>query len=302
MAPEKGGDGEVAGEIKICYNPQVASGGGAPSSPKKLTVTDILNGVIKGDIEIGVYEPDDFVYQISKPNKTGRLITGMFMRFSKAGWPLLGKIGTQEEREIDAKQNEALLDKNHFLLDTSRDVILYQATAASNYPRLAEYLGHISGDQVKFAPIPTIKSITNMLENGELSIKEFNVKIPRPLNIDSMPSSHNARWDNFGLHEFFGANFITLKAHGIAKAEGMQGRNWLSKLLNTDMEQITGKIHFRDEDGNPSIVDMIYDRLIHEVQVPMNGRYPLSDALFTEMKKLLIDAKPDLDAFSRGND
>ncbi len=273
----------------------VASSAEGSSAQNEISISTILSNIQNEKSAISPrYAPDEYYYDIAKKTleKKGGRFQGVLRKFRNDDFPKVGKRGEAEERNLILNEGESLIEKNFFLYDTNRNVLLYQSTKpGSTYSKLAEYMGHVSGKTVGFSIIPRMR-LDALLKDSLQRIKSFEIKIVRPPNVDDMKNRTN-NWSSrfMDLLENTDASFMKLEVSANARTSK---KNRLSRATSSFLKEYIahspepqGKIHFVDDDNNPSVVDLILDRLIAEIQVSMEGNYPRTDSIFSEMRKKL---------------
>ncbi len=283
------------------YKGAVTSSAKGASAQNKISISTILSNIQNGKYaDSERYNPDDYFYEIDQHTmaKKNGVFYGVFRKFRKTDLPLIGKIGEKQEHDIPLDDEEALIEKNFFLYDTNRNVLLYQSTQpGSKYSILANYIGHVSGTIVDLAIITRMR-LDDFLDDPTQRIKSFDIKVARPTNIDDLKN----RSDDFSnpvlqFFEMYGANSINLKVSANMRISGEKGflsnvasliKEIFARSGEEEQQKPKGKIHFVDNDDNISIVDLLVDSLIAEIQVPTKAKNPTPHSIFDEMKKKLF--------------
>lgn len=243
----------------------------------------------------------DILYQIRElvSFNDGTSFRGVFAKIRTTDIPHIG--GTDgEEREIDLEDDEGVLEKNHFLYFQQHELLVFQSNGnGSTVEAFGRYFSDIVNHTTVFNAVLKADAMRRMMR-ADLEPRIIELSVARPTNPDLYP---NNDWSS----ELFGlmAGINGFKAHIKISAEGTgQARGKLTELVKRAAAAMVNN-------GNASIarikmagieqpIDLIADRVIAQVSVEMNGRYPVPDQMFQALGKAKDQSAGDLDAFFGG--
>lgn len=224
--------------------------------------------------------------------KDGASFSGVFARLRTTEIPHIGT-PAGAEREIDLAEEEGLLEKNHFLYSRKNELLTYQSNRnGCSVGKLGEYITDILGTTTIFAPVLHPEALRRIVRQ-DLPVTALEVSFARPTNTDLYPKDN---WSKELLELMDSAEaariFVRLSANNL-------GRNvrkrYLPKRLKKAMQELVDKVPVRvakmtvEEDGETHPIDLIADRIQGQVQVEMDGRYPVPDRMFTALRKVTDD-------------
>jgi len=243
----------------------------------------------------------DVLYQIRElvPFNNGASFRGVFAKIRTTDIPHIGSTDG-EEREIDLEDDEGVLEKNHFLYYRQHELLVYQSNGnGSTVDAFGRYFSDIVNHTTVFNAILKADAMRRMMR-ADLEPRTIELSVARPTNPDLYP---NDDWSSelFGLMagiDGFKAH-IKISAEGTGRARGRlmdRAKRAAAALVNSGNANIA-RIKMA---GIEQPIDLIADRVIAQVSVEMNGRYPVPDEMFRALGEAKDQSAEDLDAFLGG--
>lgn len=243
----------------------------------------------------------DVLYQIRElvPFNNGASFRGVFAKIRTSDIPHIGSTDG-EEREIDLEDDEGVLEKNHFLYYRQQELLVYQSNGnGSTVEAFGRYFSDIVNHTTVFNAILKADAMRRMMR-ADLEPRTIELSVARPTNPDLYP---NDDWSSelFGLMagvDGFKAH-IKISAEGTGRARGRlmeRAKRAAAALVNSGNANIA-RIKMA---GVEQPIDLIADRVIAQVSVEMNGRYPVPDEMFRALGEAKDQSVADLDAFFGG--
>lgn len=243
----------------------------------------------------------DVLYQIRElvPFNNGASFRGVFAKIRTTDIPHIGSTDG-EEREIDLEDDEGVLEKNHFLYYRRHELLVYQSNrSGSTVEAFGRYFSDIVNHTTVFNAILKADAMRRMMR-ADLEPRTIELSVARPTNPDLYP---NDDWSSelFGLMagiDGFKAH-IKISAEGTGRARGRlmdRAKRAAAALVNSGNANIA-RIKMA---GIEQPIDLIADRVIAQVSVEMNGRYPVPDEMFRALGEAKDQSAEDLDAFLGG--
>ncbi|MCY4047465.1 MAG: hypothetical protein OXF42_05080 [Candidatus Dadabacteria bacterium] len=227
------------------------------------------------------------------------MIRGVVKKFRRQDIPSIGKLNEIKERSIELQREEAIVEKTHFLYNSSMNVLLYQSNFyGTNVKYFGEYLSHLIGRTVSFNPVIVPDAYKKILDSN-LKLKRFIVKIARPTNISMLKNPSNSIvWDeSMKLLDESTASNLTLtiagdKREGVYISETFKEK--IIRMMPLFGQKDGGKVTLIDKEGAEQVIDLIADRLSVKFDVEMDGKYPVSDTLFKSMAQRMLEKSAEL--------
>ncbi|WP_047552183.1 DUF6731 family protein [Methylotenera sp. G11] len=243
----------------------------------------------------------DVSYQIREliPFNNGASFRGVFAKIRTTDIPHIGSTGG-EEREIDLDDDEGVIEKNHFLYYRQNELLVYQSNGnGSTVEAFGRYFSDILNHTTVFNAILKADAMRRMM-SADLEPRTIELSVARPTNPDLYP---NDDWSSelFGLMagiDGFKAR-IKISAEGAGRSRGRlmdRAKRVAAALVNSGNANIA-RIKMA---GVEQPIDLIADRVIAQVSVEMNGRYPVSDEMFRALGEAKNQLAEDLDAVLGG--
>lgn len=230
------------------------------------------------------------------PHSAG-YISGEFVKFRREVLPNVGAL-TRDERELDIQSDEYLVEKNYFLYEMDRRLLVYQKNGhAGSVLNFEQYLTRAFGKgKIGFHPVLQPDPMKRLLR-GEAMPRKLHLSAARPTNPELIQTS----WGKAAmelLSSSGGIGFsLQLRADGYSKKED---RYLMSDIKRAVAELVecgaakTAKIEI-EEDGFSHPIDLIADRLISIQKVEMGGRYPLRSSIIPALEAALEEKARDLE-------
>lgn len=212
---------------------------------------------------------------------SGGIITGVFAKYRKDNLPHIGSMRSNNEHELELLRDQALIEKNYFLMARNPGVIVYQRNGNASYANtMAQHLAYLLGAEetvvtVDFNPVLDPEEIDNILSRGTPKNIEFTVANPNPRAV-----GNNASDFDHGLLNVlettggFRVRFkITPDRGGFLGGGGVRR---LARQIFRGYDTITtAKAEMLDESGDfKHPVNLLTRSITDTIQVRMNGRYP----------------------------
>lgn len=247
----------------------------------KENVSDILKELLKEDTPVFNIRGYDFKLKELKQNK--KTIQGILCKFRHDDIPIIGNKNNLE-RPIDLSDDEGLIEKNHFVYYTDQELLVYQHNKhACHYKILGEYITEITGKTCVFNPIIQKESFDSLMKGG-VKPRKINVSFARPSNNNLTGHKFNSDLMKL-LSDTGGLNINLTISVGRRKSKylNMDIRDALLELVR-EAEPNIARLNYDDDEGGRHDIDLIADRITSSVDVYMNGRYPNSEKMFSELR------------------
>ena len=253
----------------------------------------IAAGETAGPVSIGAHP-----YELRDIQKSGRTVRGALAKFRTDDLPHAGRIGG-DERELDLKADEGLIEKNHFLYDGHRDVLAFQRNGhASRVGRLGTFLSQIVGETITFNPVVQRDAAARLMRD-EVEPLTLELSFARPTNPDVYPSNE---WNQkvFELAGQAGAARTRIKLssdrrsvdellHSLRDVVKDAAKNF----VDTGVASVA-RVKVLDE-GVEYPIDLVADRLVSYQPVEFEGRYPVATSIFGALNDGLHEQQSALD-------
>jgi hypothetical protein len=253
------------------------------SDDKKRRVSQIMREVSEGSCPIHTFGGHDYRLRNTKILAAGKSFQGVFAKYRQDVLPHVGApAGT--EREIALRENEALIEKNHFVYYAEHQLLVYQSNYhASSAAMFARYLTSVVGESVTFNPVLQQDTLEKLVAGNAR---------PRWIEVSyAAPSDAIVRSAGRG---FSGGLINLLKQSGGVRAhvkvtperKGYLDLNLRDVIprLSDDVNLSTARVRVQGEDGVEHTVDLVADRLLGQVDVSMRGAYPVAVQMFKALR------------------
>lgn len=202
-----------------------------------------------------------------------------------------------EERELDLREDEGLLEKSYFKYFTENSVLVLQRNRNSiNHDRFSRYLS-VNGYTVALDPIIEPTDIRRLL-NGEVSLRSMDIRVAKPTN----PELFEGVQHDFNNSLIQGLNASRATVMNLNVRGDGHSRVPEQRFLAADIKRafVEMKRCFDlqkaqlvvEEDGIDHPIDLVTDRVVHNTVMEFEGRYPLPN----DMWAALMEAKQEKDA------
>ncbi|XQE65781.1 DUF6731 family protein [Pseudomonas sp. P3C3] len=225
------------------------------------------------------------------------MFTGEFVKFRQDFLPHVGAPNAQE-RELEIRADEFLIEKNYFLFEPARQLLIYQRNAhGGSVLNLEKYFAQIHHEALTlFHPVLQPEPMRRLMR-GEALPKKAYLTMARPTNPELVPQSDWGRAALELLSSSGGAG-VTLYLHADGRARD-DGR-FLNQNIKRAVQELIGcgaakraKIHV-EEDGFSHPIDLIADRMASTQTVEMAGRYPLRASILPALYLALEEKRDEL--------
>ena len=216
----------------------------------------------------------------------GNLIQGVFAKFRHDDLPNIG--GSDDtERPIELDDEEGLIEKNHFLYDCSREVLVFQQNGhGSTVGQFAEYITQAKDVTSVFNPIIQPDAMRRLL-SGNTKPVQIELSVAAPENPALMKQTAFTKNLIKTMSES-GARTINLKMsigrtrNDYLKMDVVQG---VAELFNHTPVKVA-RFKMEDSDGVNHLIDLVTDRIKASIIVDMQGRYPNSENIFSKLAEV----------------
>jgi hypothetical protein len=266
-----------------------------------LKVSDIVTGIAE-QVAAGEMAPqhsDGEVYELRDllSFNNGAVIRGVFAVLRDDAPHIREAAGS--EKPIPLAEGDAILEKNHFLFFKANQLLVWQVNGrASHVSRLERYLTSCTDNQcaVLFDDVLSLNAL-DQLTNGVVTRLEFRAAKPRNAELID-PNDWESR--AFEMMNDSDASIVSVTVSTRSKQRGLSDRlkGAIHRLLNADT---TRKVEIKLRNVEDPI-DLMTECLKGKIVVDMDGLYPNTKQMFSEMQVLKDSHQPALDAyFGRGN-
>lgn len=197
------------------------------------------------------------------------------------------------ERVIPLRDDEGILEKNHFIYYANQSVLAYQVNQRASHPtRFEDYLRAMAGagHTVSLDDMLT-RDAWEKLRNGV--VKEFDVTFDAPRDPNAYdPTDFTA--ENMDTLDRSGASSMRVQ---LKASRGHQGlRQWVKQTARQLMRDDQVRKLQVKLDGEDSPIDMFADVIREKITVEMKGRYPNTRRTFEELEAAKRRAQAAIDA------
>lgn len=218
--------------------------------------------------------------------------------FSKLRKDNLPKIGNEHgiEKDIELLEGDGLIEKNYFLYDANRNLIIWQQNRnASHIVRFQDYLCDQMPNSTKIVPVVEKDAMQRIMQ-GDVSLAAFDVSFALPTNPDMIPVDANTQ----KIYELMtGLNVDSIRIHASANAPGRGADKTIKATAKKMLQAIKAmpgtRIVRAKTRGTDEHIDLIAERLTTEITVKMDGHYPNTDSMFAGLSKAMDNVSEDLE-------
>ena len=270
------------------------------------SLSDFLTNCVMRDENPAHKISDDGYIQIQELNfadtQRDQMVHGIVKKFNpKATSPVIGKIGKGNERPVPMTDDEGLVEKTFFLYNLAHGILLHHSNrGGTSAKKLGQYLEVLCDAQFGFDPVLT-HSGYKLVREGKMSIKKLVLKVARPTSVAQIKNADD-KWANNQMQilDHIGGYHLYMEVKG--NFRGREDKflsptawSFLHSFMGMFGDKDGGNVVLVDEDNIEHPIDLVADRLIDAAHVPMRGKYPESEAMFREMRRIMLAAKPELD-------
>lgn len=269
------------------------------STAKKLDADAVLNSILrirKDPTKNTVRSVAGQSYEIRFLEKTSYGYKGIIGKYKYADLPVAAVPGG-EEREIELEKNEHLLEKCYFCYFSDYSLLIIQRNRFAISPE--HFASYLSPSGYTFCLNPVIEPADlKKLLNNDVNIRALNLTIARPTNPDLFKDSTHD-FTNSVVKSLNNSNAASLNI--ILRGDGHSStpdQRYLDPKIKRALLEMKGKFHLNraklslEENGITHPLDLVTDRLSHNVTVQLSGRYPLA----ADMWKAIMDSRKTKEA------
>jgi len=239
-------------------------------------------------------------FKIKGVRKINHVFYGEFCKYRMDNIPHAGSLTDEAEREIQLRESEGLIEKNHFSYVVADKVVVFQRNgSASRGQKMGAYFSELNNETITLDPIVTGDSLSRLMNNEAKPI-ELELSVARPTNPDLFPSGNTltdqmASWMNSA-----GGSRLKIKMSRDARANETDRRHLKNKVkeLVSSFFGYEGasvlKVKVEHEDGSFEPIDLIADRIFVSKVIRMNGRYPNQQSMVSALTEAFSDKQDEI--------
>lgn len=260
------------------------------------TVSDIIREIDEGG---GPNTTNDGGYvrelwrarQVRNPNAW----FGQFRKFRQGDLPLVGAPG-EEGHELEIEDDEALIEKNLFLVVPPHDILLWLVNGHANTPnQFTRFLSKLAGTKVTADPIVQPDAMRRLMR-GNLVLKKVQMRVARPTDATWYPADDFSK-EIFEVMAKGGGDSLLVEASVDGRlapsrrhALALRWKRAFRDFVN-DGHATMAKVDVI-EDGIEYPIDLLADRLVTSVQVDHDGRYAPAETMLGALQAAWTDIEP----------
>ncbi|MBF0179625.1 MAG: hypothetical protein HQM03_06315 [Magnetococcales bacterium] len=245
-------------------------------------VFDLIDSLITGTVSLQNKLAVHIGVRDVVRSKNGRLIAGVIAKYRTINLPHIGSMVTNNETKILLEQDEALLEKNFFIISRRWNLIVYQKNGNGCTPnQLAGYLTFLlheaeESGEFSFHPVPDPAEIQDILARGASKKIEFTIAALNPKYVDQIAPDINGFTAKI-LHSTGGVHlrFSVTPARG----EALNTRGvWdiIQTLFAGNTHIKTAKAEMLDLEGHyRHPINLLTKTVTDTITVEMEGKYPI---------------------------
>ena len=202
------------------------------------------------------------------------------------------------ETSLDLLEGENLIEKNHFLLLKHPALLVWQVNRKANHhTSMARLCEHLSGQQVSVALHDVLtQDAVSKLNGGTPRRFELKIKCPKTKAASRNPYDFGHSLEQMAA--FAPDNYLTLE-FSVGRGSGSLPQAMLDyaqkvagKAFGLEVERARVKLAEYEQP-----IDLLADCVKDSMTVSMNGNYPASDSIYSELEKAKQRQKEHLDYF-----
>lgn len=224
----------------------------------------------------------------------GASFKGVFAKFRDDAPQHIAK-ETGAETAIMLNVDEHIIEKNYFLYQSSRELLIYQTNfSASDSSRLASYLTSFAAgaSTISFSDVLRPDALQELLAG---KVKSVEVGFARPKKIANF--AHETDWSKnmMRLLSGSGAGTITVKVSTRSKKQALakEMKDVVTEFLQLES---TRSLKVRLE-GVERPIDLMAECIKDKMEVAMVGLYPNPLSIYAELEKAKDRQQEDLDKY-----
>jgi hypothetical protein len=190
--------------------------------------------------------------------------------------------GNGDEQIIALREDEGVLEKNHFIFYSSQRLLVFQVNQRASHPaRLEEYLTFLAGLErgVVLADILT-SDAWELLRRGQ--VKKVHMVLSAPRNAQQ-----------YDPEDFAGKTMQTMERAGATRTEInlsiSGGRRGMSAWLKGGLQRLRERENVESLrvqlDGDDKMLDLLANTVRDAIEVQMDGRYPNTRHTLEELQR-----------------
>jgi len=240
-----------------------------------------------------------------------RIILGVVKKFSP-DTPSLGVPGERTERPIDKKENERIIEKNHFLYSPSRQLWIYQKNDNGfGFNQFTRYLNTLATTPPASAvkhdmQLVLTKEAIRMLFRGDAVVTKFNFKIAGPKNVKTIKEEiRDNRWASRAVNLIDTDQEQELKISIGLTNPGRatlseQIKNFARFIARTDGENqdVGGSVEIYNHDTKKlQLIDLITNKMTYELKARLDEtNMPALNDMYRGLQDALSDKSEELNS------
>lgn len=245
----------------------------------------------KGANTVGVREVD-----CGHRNK----ITGAFAKYRIDNLPKIGDIKSNHEKDIALARNEALLEKNYFVIHRNKRILAYHkngnGSVAEYFAEHLTYLLNENGDAgyIEFSSVLDQDEIENILSRGVGKKISFSIAMPNAKTIDTIADDVNGAVAKL-LSISGGVNIQFSISPDRGESLHQKGLlDFIKSFFKGDGNIKSARAVMLDSDGHHRHpINLITKTVTDVISVKMEGRYPNTEDMLQKLNGA-CDARKEL--------
>lgn len=235
--------------------------------------------------------------EIKDLREVGPVFQGIAVKYRVRDLPHKGAPGGVEN-ELGLRDDEGIIEKTHFIIVPRTGILLLQRNRnAATFNTLAGLLGKFLDETIIFTPVLQPDAMERLLaRNGAITNVDVAVTSPTPEQLaGARPAGGGWTSDVLSLMGNTGAATLSFSIKGNLHARDDRrflGQNVIAGIQRLFRSPVTVKkarVWFDGDEETGNFIDLMGDGLADVVDVEDIGRYPNSEGIFAEMRRLLRD-------------
>lgn len=227
-----------------------------------------------------------YTYRLKElQNHKGRMLQGVLAKFRHDDLPKIGSPKSDQEKNIPLGKEEGLIEKNHFIYDKKRQLLVYQQNGhGSTHNQLGQYITQATNVTTVFNPVVQPDAMERLIKGG-FKPKKLQLSVAKP-----SPALMKGHAFNRGLMNMMAEG--NAQHINITMSMGHSVTEYLFMDVGAAMDELMGhadvkiaRLNTVDDDGIEHPIDLIADRIRDRISVKMVDRYPDSAEVFQELTK-----------------
>lgn len=196
------------------------------------------------------------------------------------------------ERSIDLRDNEHLIEKNHFLFFKKNELLVWQVNGRGSHVRRFEiYLSRYSNSTITLNDIINVDAL-DRINKG--TVRNLKIRIARPRNAQLIAAND---WSDAAFSMMSDLEGGTMSIEVSTRRKGIGLSQKVKALIKSFLDRgETRKLQVILL-GEKEPIDLFADCIKENVEVQMTGMYPDSKSMFYELSNAKDRQKAALQAF-----